>query len=225
MYSQKDNVPYQMSNPCSRTQGHPLPPSEGEEMGWNNSCPSGDLQWVELSIWVLPPNGSYLSLHCHSECAKVSWLSCIPLKAFGFQWSFQWSLLLGPFLSLPVPIGVVLKKMVGKFYLIHRISFPKGHDAIPDSLCSVQYTPFNQAVRLVHRWGLGVKMAKYDIKSVYLSTPWTLSCWCLLLRDGTMWTSLYSWDAQFLVQFLNGSVRSWNGPWAIELILLIQFTS
>ncbi|XP_054839956.1 uncharacterized protein LOC129332750 [Eublepharis macularius] len=87
---------------------------------------------------------------------------------------------LGPFSMPPVPclrvspLGVVPKKAPGEFRLIHHLSFPKGasvNDAIPEELCSVRYTSFDQAVKVVRRCGVGALMAKCDIKSAFRLLP------------------------------------------------------
>lgn len=61
------------------------------------------------------------------------------------------------------PLGVVPKKELGKFRLIHHLSFPKGgsvNDAIDQGECSVTYTSFDAAVGWVCRYGKGALMAK-----------------------------------------------------------------
>ncbi|XP_054843457.1 uncharacterized protein LOC129335043 [Eublepharis macularius] len=87
---------------------------------------------------------------------------------------------LGPFPSPPVPclrvspLGVVPKKAAGEFRLIHHLSYPRGssvNDAIPEHLCSVRYTSFDQAVKVVRRCGVGAEMAKCDIKSAFRLLP------------------------------------------------------
>lgn len=47
------------------------------------------------------------------------------------------------------PLGVVAKKTAGEFRLIHHLIFLQGgsvNDAIPEHLCLVKYTSFDQAV-------------------------------------------------------------------------------
>lgn len=56
----------------------------------------------------------------------------------------------------------------------HRSSYPKGaslNDGIPEHLCSVRYTSFDQAVSVVHDCGVGAGMAKCDIKSAFCLLP------------------------------------------------------
>ncbi|XP_053143522.1 uncharacterized protein LOC128341261 [Hemicordylus capensis] len=87
---------------------------------------------------------------------------------------------LGPFDAPPFPrlrtspLGVVPKKVPGEFRLIHHLSYPKGlsvNDGIPDSLCSVRYTSFDEAVRVVRGQGPGALLAKCDIESAFRLLP------------------------------------------------------
>lgn len=62
----------------------------------------------------------------------------------------------------------------GKFRLIHHLSHPKRgsvNDAIPDHMCSVQYTSFDKAVCLVHKSGISAELAKCDIKLAFRLLP------------------------------------------------------
>ncbi|XP_067322974.1 uncharacterized protein [Anolis sagrei] len=87
---------------------------------------------------------------------------------------------LGPFVGPPTPqfrvspLGIVPKKAIGEYRLIHHLSYPRGgsvNDAIPDEQCSVSYTSFDTAVRLVRRYGPGAELAKCDIKSAFRLLP------------------------------------------------------
>lgn len=51
------------------------------------------------------------------------------------------------------PLGLVPKKVLGEFRLIHHLPHPKGQfviDRIPHDLCLVRYTSLDQAMALVH---------------------------------------------------------------------------
>ncbi|XP_053161001.1 uncharacterized protein LOC128349104 [Hemicordylus capensis] len=87
---------------------------------------------------------------------------------------------LGPFRELPLPdlrispLGVVPKKAPGEYRLIHHLSFPHGssvNDRIPDGLCSMKYTSFDQAVKVVRSCGQGALLAKCDIESAFRLLP------------------------------------------------------
>ncbi|XP_053098810.1 uncharacterized protein LOC128322103 isoform X1 [Hemicordylus capensis] len=87
---------------------------------------------------------------------------------------------MGPFASPPFPglrvspLGVVPKKVPGEFRLIHHLSHPRGssvNDGIPDSLCSVRYTSFDEAVKVVRSRGPGALLAKCDIESAFRLLP------------------------------------------------------
>lgn len=88
--------------------------------------------------------------------------------------------ILGPFPvpSVPnlkvSPLGVVPKKTPGEFRLIHHLSHPKGgsvNDGIPEQLCSVRYTSFDQAVAVVQECGTGAEMVKCNIKLAFCILP------------------------------------------------------
>lgn len=68
------------------------------------------------------------------------------------------------------PLGVVPKKTVGEFRLIYYLSHPRGgsmNDHIPEHLCSVKYTSFDEAVAIVKQCGVGPWIVKTDIKSTF----------------------------------------------------------
>ena len=87
---------------------------------------------------------------------------------------------LGPFPEPPLatlrvsPLGVVPKKTPGQFRLIQHLSFPEGasvNDAIPQEFCTVRYTSFDEAVRMVRQCGVGAEMAKCDVQAVFRLLP------------------------------------------------------
>lgn len=68
----------------------------------------------------------------------------------------------GPFNFLPFsnlqcsPIGIVPKKEINEFRLIHHLSYPDGasiNDFIPDELCSVSYTTVDDAIKQIKKLG------------------------------------------------------------------------
>ncbi|XP_077790723.1 uncharacterized protein LOC144328926 [Podarcis muralis] len=86
----------------------------------------------------------------------------------------------GPFATPPIaglhisPLGIVPKKAPGEFRMIHNLSYPKGssvNDAIPHEMCTVKYSSFDQAVRLVRSFGSGAFLAKCDIESAFRLLP------------------------------------------------------
>lgn len=95
----------------------------------------------------------------------------------------------GPFTSPPFPnfrvspLGVVPKKEVGKFRLIHHLSHPKGtsvNDGISKEDATVSYVSFDRAVMLVRDAGAGALMAKSDIESAFRLLPVHPECHHLL---------------------------------------------
>lgn len=86
----------------------------------------------------------------------------------------------GPFASPPLPglcispIGVVPKKVPGKFRLIQHLSYPHGgsvNDGIPAEVCRVRYQLFDEALELVCSFSPGALMAKLDIESAFRLLP------------------------------------------------------
>ena len=77
--------------------------------------------------------------------------------------------LLYPHLALS-PIGLVPKKILGEFRLIHHLSYPArksvdGH--IPDSAATVTYTNVGAAIDVILQLGRGCLMSKTDIEKVF----------------------------------------------------------
>lgn len=86
----------------------------------------------------------------------------------------------GPFVHRPLPklivspIGLVPKKTPGEYRLIHHLSYPPGesiNDYIDPNLCTVQYTSFDEAVKLIQNLGQNCKLFKADIRSAYRLIP------------------------------------------------------
>lgn len=80
-----------------------------------------------------------------------------------------------PFIRFRVsPIGLVPKKVEGKFRLIHHLSYPPGesvNDYIDPKLSTVQYTNFDEAVHMIQDLGKGCLLGKYDIESAFRLLP------------------------------------------------------
>ena len=86
----------------------------------------------------------------------------------------------GPFHELPFvnmhisPIGVVPKKEVGQYRLIHNLSYPTDksiNDHIPDEIKTVQYTSIDDAIDIILNVGPNVTMAKTDISNAFRIIP------------------------------------------------------
>ena len=82
----------------------------------------------------------------------------------------------GPFQTEPFtdfrvsPLGLVPKKQPGEYRLIHHLSYPEGdsiNDYIDPEFCSVQYTRFDQAVKMIQKLGKGALLGKADIKNAF----------------------------------------------------------
>lgn len=86
----------------------------------------------------------------------------------------------GPFNFLPFsnlqcsPIGIVPKKEINEFRLIHHLSYPDGasiNNFIPDELCSVSYTTVDDAIKQIKKLGKNCLLAKTDIASAFRILP------------------------------------------------------
>lgn len=86
----------------------------------------------------------------------------------------------GPFTYRPLPnlrispIGLVPKKALGEFRLIHHLSYPKGsslNDFIDHKLCSVQYTSFDEAIHMLQDLGKHCALWKMDLKNAFRLLP------------------------------------------------------
>ena len=86
----------------------------------------------------------------------------------------------GPFHERPLPnlivspIGLVPKKAPGEYRMIHHLSYPQGqsvNDFIDQQVCTVQYTSFDEAVKMVQELGQNCKLFKTDIRNAYRLIP------------------------------------------------------
>ena len=93
----------------------------------------------------------------------------------------QASRVAGPFKTRPIPslrispLGLVPKKSDKEdFRLIHHLSYPAGqslNDYIDPANCAVQYTSFDEAVKLVQDLGHKCELFKMDIKNAFRLLP------------------------------------------------------
>jgi len=86
----------------------------------------------------------------------------------------------GPFPEPPLhnlivsPIGLTPKKQPGEFRLIFDLSYPAGssvNDGIEQSLCSVEYAKFDDAIRMIQQLGPEAMLVKVDIQSAFRLLP------------------------------------------------------
>jgi hypothetical protein len=86
----------------------------------------------------------------------------------------------GPFNQPPFPnlhcspLGLVPKRELNEYRLIHHLSSPRGHSVnhgISKEDSTVQYARFDDAVSLIQAHGPGALMAKADIKSAFRLLP------------------------------------------------------
>ena len=106
----------------------------------------------------------------------------------------------GPFGGPPFPnfrvspLGLVPKKQLGEFRMIHHLSFPKGtsvNDGIPDAETSVRYATVDDAIRLIKQAGPGCFLAKTDIQNAFRIIPINPADYHLL---GIKWRNRYYYD-------------------------------
>ena len=110
--------------------------------------------------------------------------------------------ILGPFISPPAiynyrvsPLGVVPKKVLGEFRMIHHLSYPAGlsvNDFIPTAASCVTYATIQDAISHIMRSNTIVYMAKVDIQSAFRIIPIRPSDRPLL---GFQWDGKYYMDA------------------------------
>ena len=83
----------------------------------------------------------------------------------------------GPFNQPPLalsPIGLVPKKILCEFRLIHHLSYPvrkSVNDSIPDSAATVVYTSVGAAIDVILQLGRGCLMSKTDIEKAFRLIP------------------------------------------------------
>ena len=104
----------------------------------------------------------------------------------------------GPFLAPPFPathcspLGAV-EKRDASVRLILDLSQPRGssvNEAIIDKYCSVKYTSFDDAVKMVRKMGVKGYMAKIDIRHAFRLCPVRRADWPLLC---------YVWQGRYYV--------------------------
>ena len=72
------------------------------------------------------------------------------------------------------PLGVIPKKQLGEYRMIHHLSFPCGgsvNDFIPSEFCSVHYASVDDAVKMIKKLGPGCTLAKTDFRSAFRIIP------------------------------------------------------
>ena len=80
-----------------------------------------------------------------------------------------------PFSNLQIsPLGLVPKKKIGEYRVIHHLSYPDQLsviDGIPQDMCTVQYQTIDDAVSLLKFHGKGSLMSKTDLETSYRLVP------------------------------------------------------
>ena len=74
----------------------------------------------------------------------------------------------------PIILGVVPKKTLGEFRMIHHLSYPEGssvNDFIPKEMSSVQYATIQDAISFIQRSPQSVYMAKVNVESAFRIMP------------------------------------------------------
>lgn len=108
--------------------------------------------------------------------------------------------LAGPFQDPPFkhfhvsPLGVVPKKKIGEFRMIHHLSFPPGtsiNDHIPEEFSKVKYQTIESAIAHIKQLGPGCFMSKTDISEAFRIIPIHPTQYCLF---GSCWQGQYYFD-------------------------------
>lgn len=135
----------------------------------------------------IPPNhGSALS-----RPEVVTDLICKELHAGRVAGPFDFPPLL---MFRSSPLSLVAKHTVGKFRLIHDLSFPRGssvNDYIPDQYAAVSYHNIDDAITHILHLGKGCFLAKSDIRGAFRLIPIRPQDHHLL---GFTWKSKYYYD-------------------------------
>jgi hypothetical protein len=106
----------------------------------------------------------------------------------------------GPFASPPLkncissPLGVIPKSEVGKFRILHDLSFPKTNSVnsfIPKDNSEVHYDSIDWVVNLVQKYGKHCLMAKTDIEDAFRIIPISPEDYHLL---GFVWQGQFYFD-------------------------------
>ena len=112
----------------------------------------------------------------------------------------QYGRIAGPSRSPPFtcfqcsPLGVVPKKGLNEFRMIHDLSFPAGNsinDFILKENTHVQYETLDHVIALITQLGRGALIAKADIENAFRIIPIHPSCYHLL---GFTWQQLFYYD-------------------------------
>ena len=72
------------------------------------------------------------------------------------------------------PIGVVPKREIGQYRLIHNLSYPTDksiNEHIPDELKTVHYSSIDDAIEIILNMGPNATMAKTDISNAFRIIP------------------------------------------------------
>ena len=106
----------------------------------------------------------------------------------------------GPFTQKPFqefrtsPIGVVEKKVLGTYRMIHHLSYPEGNsinDGIPTEKSCVHYQTIDDAIIIIKSLGHGCWLAKTDIAEAFRIIPIHPAQYHLL---GFFWEDHYYFD-------------------------------
>ena len=92
------------------------------------------------------------------------------------------------------PLGVIPKKQLGEYRMIHHLSFPCGgsvNDFIPSELCSVHNASVDDAVKMIKQIGPNCHLAKTDVRSAFRIIPVNPADYYLL---GMHWKGHYYVD-------------------------------
>lgn len=106
----------------------------------------------------------------------------------------------GPFPTRPLsslrtsPLGLIPKKTLEEFRLIHHLSFPFGksvNSQIPKIASCLHYASIDDAVRLIRRTDRGCALAKTDVKKAFRLIPVSPRDYNLL---GIFWQDQFYYD-------------------------------
>ena len=137
--------------------------------------------------------------------------------------------IVGPFDNPPFnnfvcsPLGLVPKKEIGEFRLIHDLSFPRGDSVnshIPEEFTSVSYQNIETVIELVQRFGFNCLMSKADIKDAFRLIPINPCDYHLL---GFHWNSKFYYDMALPMGASSSCQLFENFSTALQWILMDRF--
>jgi hypothetical protein len=127
------------------------------------------------------------------------------------------------------PIGVVPKKEVGQYRLIHHLSYPTDksiNEHIADELKTVHYSSMDDAIEIILNLSPNVTKAKTEISNAFRIIPihpHDHEFYVSSLMAAFTSINVYPWDAQVLARYLKNVHVHFNGFLTVANCLFIYY--